>query len=709
MKKQKRFLLVLLIALTVITTACGGAAPTVDTAALDAANAAAEEAQAKLEEAEAALEAAKADADASAEEIAAAQAAAEEAMAEAEAAKAEAEAATAEEVTMTDVGTPRNETVIAQTFDRQASNPDQHNPLMDYDIWRGVRELCQGYLWEDDTGTGTSYPEVAAAMPEVLNDEHTQFRITLRDDLLWSDGVPFTADDVIYTLDTMFEQQDNLTYWGIGAVTGYVKDYAKIDDYTLEIETVNPSFDMPIFLGVETWGSRFNIVPKHIFEQHEDVSQFRNTYPVCLGPYTLKEFDPSGYWALWERRDDWENTSWGWYGEPKAKYVLYKDFGTEDKRVLAFTRNLYDIDTFMSPDSIKAAQAYSEYVETWNPVLSYHNMDDACHWGLLINNIKPPYDQLEVRWALALALDLKNVGINSINGEFKASALPMVDIPTLHALYYEPQMDFLRNLTLPDGYKPFDENFAADLAATLKEMGVAGVPETQEDLEAGFGVGWWKYDTEEAAKLLESVGFTRNAEGIWLTPDGEVWEISFIFPGDWNNIMQRIGFSITDSWTKFGLTVNAKQLDDAGWNTAQNTNSQLEVLFNWTPFCSFVPNVTNSYRSLYSEYVQDDPNATTNIVGNLLRYANPELNALLDTLVSIDPASEEYNQTVLEIQRILVADMAKIGMMNIPTSIPTNNYYWTGWPKQDNYYAEPYSWWSCFKETLQNLEPTGNQ
>ena len=55
---------------------------------------------------------------------------------------------------------------------------------MDYDIWRGVRELCQGYLWEDDTGTGTSYPEVAAAMPEVLNDEHTQFRITLRDDLL---------------------------------------------------------------------------------------------------------------------------------------------------------------------------------------------------------------------------------------------------------------------------------------------------------------------------------------------------------------------------------------------------------------------------------------------------------------------------------------------------------------------------------------------
>lgn len=718
MKKSYRLvimLLSLLMIFSMILSACGGAAPTADTAAIDAAQTAADEAAAKLAEAEAALEEAKADAAASAEEIAAAEAAAEEAKAAADAAKAEAdaakaaaEAAMAGEIAMTDVGTPRNETVIAQTFDRQSSNPDQHNMLMNYDIWRGVRELCMGYLWETDTGTGESYPEIAAAMPEVLNDEHTQFRITLRDDLLWSDGVPFTADDVIYTLDTYFAEKDKLTYWGVAAITGYVKDYSKIDDYTIELETINPAFDISIFLGVETWGSRFNIVPKHIFEQQEDVSEFRNTFPVCLGPYTLKEFDPSGYWALWERREDWEQSSWGWKGEPKAKYVLYKDFGTEEKRVLAITRNLYDIDTFMSPDSIKAAQAYSEYVQTWNPLLPYHNMDDACQYGILINNIKPPYDQKEVRWALALALDLKNIGINALNGEFKASALPMVDIPTLHDLYYVPQMDFLKNLTLDDGYQPFDEGFAANLAGMLEEMGATGVPETEEDLKGGFGVGWWKYDPEQAAKLLESVGFSRNAEGIWLTPEGEVWEINFIFPSDWNNVMQRTGFSIADSWTKFGLTVNAQQLDNAGWGTASNTNAQLEVLYNWTN-CGFVPIVSGAYRSLTSNYVQDDPYANDPIQGNAYRFANPELDALIETLISVDPASDEYNETVLQIQRIIVENMAYISIMNIPTTIPTNNYYWEGWPKQDNYYAEPYSWWSSFKETLQNLEPTGNQ
>ena len=35
---------------------------------------------------------------------------------------------------MTDVGTPRADTVIFQTFDRQTQTPDQHNPLMNFAI-----------------------------------------------------------------------------------------------------------------------------------------------------------------------------------------------------------------------------------------------------------------------------------------------------------------------------------------------------------------------------------------------------------------------------------------------------------------------------------------------------------------------------------------------------------------------------------------------
>ena len=42
-----------------------------------------------------------------------------------------------------------------------------------------------------------------------------------------------------------------------------------------------------------------------------------------------------------------------------------------------------------------------------------------------------------------------------------------------------------------------------------------------------------------------------------------------------------------------------------------------------------------------------------------------------------------------------------------PTTIPTNSTYWKNWPKQDNFYAAPYTWWSSFKKTIINVEATG--
>ena len=608
---------------------------------------------------------------------------------------------------MTDVGTPRNETLIFQTFDRQSSNPDQHNPLMNYDIWRGFRELGQGYLWETDTGTGESYPEVAAAMPEVLNDEHTQFRITLKEGIYWSDGIEFTADDVIYTLDQYFNLRDRLTYFGIAVITNYLASYEKIDDYTIEVETINPSYDLHTVMGVYTWGSAFNLVPKHIFEQQEDIVEFRNSIPVTLGPYVMKEFDPNGFWALWERREDWERSAWGWMGEPKPRYVLYKDFGPEETRVLSFVQNQYDADTFMSPDSIKAAQARSEYITTFSPTLPYHNMDDACSYGVLINQLKPPLDQPEVRWALALSLDLQSAAINSVSGELKVSPLPMVDTQILHPIYFDSLVDWLRNLELSDGYKPFNEAFASQLASQLQEMGVPAdqFPQGDDALKAAFGIGWWNYDTAEAEALLTSVGFTRDGSGTWLLPDGTPWNLEFVIPGDWNKVMQRVGFSIADSWTQFGIPVNVRQVDNAEFGSVQNTNSLLTTMLNWTN-CIFTPNYLNSWRSLQLDYLLPVDSSDT-ISGNMWRSSDETIDALVKESLALEQDTDRFYEIGREIIQQLVTDMEYINIMNIPTTIPNNEYYWTNFPKQDNYYAVPYSWWSSAKEIVLNIEPTG--
>jgi peptide/nickel transport system substrate-binding protein len=611
---------------------------------------------------------------------------------------------------MTDVGTPRNETLIFQTFDRKTANPDNHNPLMAaYAIWRGFRELGWGYLWEMDTGAGKSYPELAADMPEVLNDQHTQFRVKLKPGIYWSDGVEFTADDVIYTLDTYFKGKGKLTYFGVNVITNYVKSYKKVDNYTFEVETVNPSYDLHTVMGVYTWGSAFNIVPKHIFEKQADLAAFLNTKPVTLGPYVVKEFDTNGFWQLWERREDWKRSAWGWEGEPKAKYVLYKDFGPEETRVLAFIQNQYDVDTFMSPDSIKAAAAKNSEITPFASTMPFHNMDDACGYGVLMNQQKPPLDKVEVRWALALSLNVQDVGINALSGEFKASPLPMVDTHILRPIYFDPLVPWLKDFKLADGYQPFNANFAADLANRLKEMGIEGtqLPQDEQAISNAFGVGWWKYDPTQAEKLLNSVGMKKGGDGFYTLPDGKPWELELVIPGDWNKVMQRMGFSIADSWRAAGIKVNARQVDNAEFGNVQNTNALLTSMLNWTN-CIFSPNYLNSWRNIQPENLKD-ANATEQISGDQYRWNNAKVFDLVKASNQMEQGTDQFYENGRSIIKEFVTDMAYINIMNIPTTIPTNSHYWKNFPKQDNYYAVPYSWWSSAKKIVLNVQPTGQQ
>lgn len=609
---------------------------------------------------------------------------------------------------MTDVGTLRSETLIVQTFDGKVDVPDNFNPLTrGYVLWRGFRELAWGYLWEMDTATGQSYPELAADMPKVLDDQHTQFQVSLKPGIYWSDGVEFTADDVIYTLDTYFAGKDNLTYWGIPAITSYVKSYKKIDNYTLEIETTKPAHDFVTMIGVYTWGSNFNILPKHIYEKVEDLATFKNPNPVSLGAYTLKSFDPNGQWHLWERREDWQRSSTGWMGEPAAKYVLYKNFGDEQTRTLAFIRNQYDVDTFMSPDGIAAAKKQNNLIKTFSATMPYHDMGDACSYGIIMNQQKAPLDNQNVRWALALSLDMKSVGFNSMNGEFRASALPMPDTQITNPAYFAPLQQWLTDFKLEDGYQPWDPNFAADMVKKMTDSGVdPSLLPTGDNVTQSYGMGWWKYDPAQAEKLMATAGYKKGADGFYAGPDGKTWEVELVIPSDWNKVMQRVGFSIADSWNKAGFKTNARQVDNGEFTKVQNTNSMLTTMVNWTTSCVFNTNYIQNWRSFSGEYLKP-VDSNDEISGNNMRITDEKVFSLIAEAAAMDMSQPEFLQAGQEIVKEMLSQMMYINMMNIPTTIPTNDTYWTNFPKADNAYAVPYTWWSSFKKILVTIKPTG--
>ena len=221
-------------------------------------------------------------------------------------------------------------------------------------------------------------------------------------------------------------------------------------------------------------------------------------------------------------------------------------------------------------------------------------------------------------------------------------------------------------------------------------------------------MGWWKHDPDQSAKLLESVGIKKGADGFYALPDGSPWVLEFVIPGDWNKVMQRVGFSIADSWRQAGFNVNARQVDNGEFTTVQNTNSRNELQVNWSNSCTYNTNWQNSWRQFSPIYIKDADSAEQ-LNGNYARIVDERIHALVADGAKLPLDDPQFLDKGREIAKLLVEDMQLINLMNIPTTIPTNSTYWTNFPKQDNFYAAPYTWWSSFKKTVVNIEPTGQQ
>ncbi|MCX6431282.1 MAG: ABC transporter substrate-binding protein, partial [Actinobacteria bacterium] len=100
---------------------------------------------------------------------------------------------------------------------------------------------------------------------------------TLRDGVTWQDGEPFTADDVVYTFDTIGKNQ-------LGINAQFLTDYVSAE--AVDPTTVKVTFSKPQALDP---GLVIPILPKHIWEKMtpEQMGTFTNDNPIGTGPYSF--------------------------------------------------------------------------------------------------------------------------------------------------------------------------------------------------------------------------------------------------------------------------------------------------------------------------------------------------------------------------------------------------------------------------------------
>jgi peptide/nickel transport system substrate-binding protein len=282
----------------------------------------------------------------------------------------------------------------------------------------------------------------------------------------------------------------------------------------------------------------------------------------------------------------------------------------------------------------------------------------------------------------------------------RASPLGVPPTTVLMNTYHKPMAEWLSTLTLDDGYKPFDPDFAIRMADQLRSEGVEGIPEDPAAVKDLLGVGWWKHDPEQAAKLLTDAGFTKSGDG-WTRPDGKPFTITIFAPADFEVESQRLAFAVANEWTQFGIPTNVQQMQAGAFFTAENTGNY-EVGSYWGTSCGIVPDVFVRMEGWHKDYVRPNGTPTSSNQG---RYVNDALSASIDKLRAIPSDDPEIVPIGTEILKELATGLPVIEMFGTSKFVPVNETYWQNYPSADNAYEGPWWWWSNFKFIVARLQP----
>ena len=547
------------------------------------------------------------------------------------------------------MGITRGDTVIFD-LDRFLADNSNANPYSPAGV-SGFR-LAGGHqiLWEPlfilNPISGEIQPWLGTSFES--NDAADVWTLSLREGIKWSDGEDFNADDVVFTVE-MLKNDETSTLFYSSDMQRWVDSVEKVDDLTVafNLTAPNPRFQLDYF-SVRINDSLL-VMPEHIWADKDPLT-FPNFdpdqgWPVGTGPYTLSDLQVDR--IVWDRNDDWWGAQVGFEDLPEPLRVIYLSITNEDTRVQRIANNEIDAGQNVSPAAFEAIQARNPAVMAWFDGFPY-SFTDVCVRQMDFNTTVPPWDNPNVRKAINFIIDREEIAEFAYDGT-------TVPATTMFLNYGAMQ--------------PFNDAIA--------EAGLEYSPTA---------------DVAAAQALLEAEGYTLNADGFY-EKGGEVLAVNITVNSASTEYTRTVDV-IVEQLRNAGIDAAARPVDNSTFWGDVAPNGGYDVAYSWLA-CGSINEPWASMDRYTAQYVVPVGERAPgfNNTGRWNTDNTAAYSTVVDQIAPLPIGDPAIPGLVAEAYAYLVEDMPFIPLVQSTKLLPFNTTYWTGWPSSDNPYINPSAFW----------------
>jgi peptide/nickel transport system substrate-binding protein len=374
-------------------------------------------------------------------------------------------------------------------------------------------------------------------------------------------------------------------------------------------------------------------------------------WPVYSGPYAVTRFDVQV--KHMDLRYDWWAVDVGVVDAmPQVARIVQFGWTNDEVGGQMLINDEVDVTLDLRPATIEAilAQA-SDHITTHTFGEKPYGYMDWWPTSLFFNTLEEPYNNPDVRWAFAYAIDHQQVMDVGYGGAGQKTNLPFPGYP---------------------GLTKYRDNSTAEVRQMADAIYTRDVAKVEERMKAA--------------------GFEKNADGFF-AKDGEVFQPEIL---------------TVDIYADIGPVV-VEQLRQAGFDAQQiNPPDAWTIMGDGTSkafFRGHGGSVKDPWITLDMYTKKNSVPTGTNVVNEShTRWWDPDYEVAVNEMARTSPDDEAKMQELFDkCMQIWYTNLPEVPISEWFHRLAMNTTYWTGWPNKDDAYNTA-PWHYCFVITLSRLK-----